>query len=541
MRHAGNNDDTLYYKITEDNTYLLKKIADLNENERYVIRQSDQFRKEYYSYNKDYDVQAREQAKIQLPFNYDYCLLCSGIYKHRIVFSPKSYDEENIDLYRVNKVNDYIDLPGHRGQITGLKYKNNQLLVHTEDTTFILQPNPQTVATDQNTAYLTTGDFLSIPPQELIQTDIGFGGCQDKLAQADSPFGWCWVDQKRGDVLMFDNKINVIAEGLTQWLKENLPSETLNAIYSIYHLPYQWNTTFTQYGRGLILYYDPRFKRLIITKKDYNPIEFETGRPNSTHYDYEDRIWGAIIDDNTVSIDYGDPNYFENKSWTLSYNFLDQSYCSWHSYNPSLAFSDSDYFYTTNLTKRIYRHLHKEKYQNYYETKYDFIVEWSNFNPMTSTESNVYYIGYTHVWDSNSKQFKLVDTTFDRLLMYNFDQTTGLQNLTLQNQHSDPYQNNKLLSSSKSVIKTDQNYKISGLYDMATGSPVITSNQDLVKLYNGYIDIVPNTANINFNKSQYDWGNLWDKFVFVRLFFKPSSDHRKSVILQVLNNHQSVR
>ena len=69
-----------------------------------------------------------------------------------------------------------------------LTYHNNQLLVHTKETTFILQPNPQQISTDQNTAYLTTGDFLSIPPQELVQTDIGMGGCQSKQSQCNTPF-----------------------------------------------------------------------------------------------------------------------------------------------------------------------------------------------------------------------------------------------------------------------------------------------------------------------------------------------------------------
>ena len=46
---------------------------------------------------------------------------------------------------------------------------------------------------------------------------------------------------------------------------------------------------------------------------------------------------------------------------------------------------------------------------------------------------------------------------------------------------------------------------------------------------------------INFNKEYYDWGNIWDKYVFTRLFFNPTEDHRKSVIVQVLNSQQSIR
>ena len=123
-------------------------------------------------------------------------------------------------------------------------------------------------------------------------------------------------------------------------------------------------------------------------------------------------------------------------------------------------------------------------------------------------------------------------------MVYNFDQSTGLLNLQLQ---TSPYSNNKLTSNTRDVIKTDQNYKISGIYDMAINQPVITKDWNLLQLYPGYIDCVSNTNNINLNKSFYDWGNVWDKFVFVRLFYKPTEDHKKSVLLQVLNSQQSVR
>jgi len=106
--------------------------------------------------------------------------------------------------------------------------------------------------------------------------------------------------------------------------------------------------------------------------------------------------------------------------------------------------------------------------------------------------------------------------------MYNFEQSTGLQTLILQNQHTNPYQNNKLLAGTKHVIKTDQNYKIAGLYDLSIGQPVVTKDWQLKKLYSGYIDRVSNTGVINLTKSIYDWGNIWDKFVFVRLFYKPT-------------------
>lgn len=539
LRHLGTEVDNKYYKETDSDQFNFIRYIDDVSNE---LRDVQNIIKEYYAYNKDFDLRLFEKSKVALPLQYDYCSGCSGYYPNRIVFSPKSFDEESFDLYRTNLVNDYIDMPAHRGAITGLKYQNNQLLVHMEDSTFILQPNPQQISTDQNTAYLTTGDFLSVPPQEILQTDVGTGGLQSKQSMCNTPFGHCWADQKRGEIFTWNGQIEILSnKGLLQWFKENLPSELDKVFYKTYGYNFPYNSTLSLNTKGVILYYDPRFKRLFVTKKEYLPI--------SLKYSFDDFDSGNDVmfldPDGWVTLADGpqpvfptDPEFFINKSWTASFDFLNQSWTSWHSYRPYYSFADSNNFYTTVYSQSIWKHLSKEKYQTYYGTKYDFIIEWQNMEPVTNSIDSLHYVGYTQIWDPNSMQFKTADATFNKALIYNFEQSTGLQTLQLQ---TSPYSNNSLLSNSKQVIKTDQNYKISGIYDMATGQPVITKDWSLLQLYNGYIDYVSNDNNINFNKSLYDWGNVWDKFVFVRLFFKPTEDYKKCVLLQVLNTQQSIR
>jgi hypothetical protein len=569
LRHAGT--DNKYYKSysSDGDKYFYDKFSILNGDgnldlyDKGTLKYSETYlwpdvKSEFVYLNKDYDVRLFEKGKVALPESFDYCADCIGRYPNRIVFSPKSFDEEEFDLYRINKVNDYIDMPAHRGAITGLKYQNNQLLVHMEDSTFILQPNPQQISTDQNTAYLTTGDFLSVPPQELLQTDVGTAGLQNKQSMCNTPFGHCWADQKRGELFKWSGQIESLSsKGLTQWFKERLSSDLQNEYYRVLGRDYPLKSSLAVNGIGCILYYDPRFKRLMVTKRDFYPLnlkinfeEFPGGSSsNASYYQEESDEWYTLSSGTPTVIYTQQPQWFENKSWTLSYNFQDQAWCSWHSYIPWHSFADSNNFYTTSVgpgktfdNSPIWKHLNKNNYQKYYNTKYDFIIEWQNMDPVSSDVSNLYYVGYSHIWDATNKQFKTVDTTFNKLLMYNFEQSTGLQSLILQNQNStNPYGNTSLPSSSKYVIKTDQNYKIAGMYDMSIAQPVMTEDWNQRQLYTGYIDLVPNTTNINFNKSPYDWGNIWDKFVNIRLYYKPTEDHRKSVLLQVLNSQQSIR
>jgi len=361
----------------------------------------------------------------------------------------------------------------------------------------------------------------------------------------DTPFGHCWINQKRGGLFKFDNKLENLTEGLEQWLREFLPSELQRDYYQIYEKPYPIQVTTHKDGIGCVLYYDPRFKRLIITKQEFQPIQLfdYKGFPsNNVQTTYENSRWIGSL--STFPVTYGDPVYFINKSWTLSYGFEYNSgdvkpFISWHSYRPYQGFNDNNNYYILDrFSNNIYRHKHKQSYQTFFGTKYDFIIEYQAFDLSTDRLDTIHYIGYTYQWDETNKQWLIVDNqSFDRLVCYNNNQSTGQQDLVLL---TNPYQNVFLQSFQKFIIKTDQNYKISGLMDLATGQPVMTENNGFIGGAS-YIDKTVNSAVIDVNKSIYTQGKLWDKFVNVRLFFNPPQDYKKIIILTSINEQQSVR
>jgi len=47
-----------------------------------------------------------------------------------------------------------------------------------------------------------------------------------------------------------------------------------------------------------------------------------------------------------IPIELGDPSYFCNRSWTLSYNFVTNSFVSFHSYLPNWYIGESGFFYS---------------------------------------------------------------------------------------------------------------------------------------------------------------------------------------------------
>lgn len=552
LRYGGTLPSTSYYKIDGNFDWLLFRVSTLDPNGEYAKLPVGEWAPEFYAYNKDYNKSSLEYIKSVIPVTYNYCSECSNEFQNKIIFSPKSFDEESFDLYRINKINDSITIPANRGKITGLKYQNDYILVHTENSLYILQPNPQALSTEISSVYLTTGGFLSLPPNEIVQNDIGFAGCQHKQHMCETPFGHAWCDQVRGQIFLFDTKLVELSseeKGLTQWFKKELPSYLQATFFDFYNLPYEITSTYNVLddGIGIIMYYDPRFKRLIITKKDFKPLNLvsEGFYQGSLHYDLRDYNWSYYNNGNFVITTTANATYFENKSWTISYSFSTNSFTSWHSYRPEAAFSDNMTYYTLPVVgttiRNIWRHKEVGNYQKYYNFKNFFIIDWMTSDFSTDNFSALHYNGYALSWDTTHKQWKPVNSTFQYGHIYTMDQSSGVFTMTLVDQNTNPYGNIGHTNAGKFVIKTDNNYKLSGIYDIAITSPTMTSDWTFVQNWVGYIDQLMNAAAHDFTKSSYNIGHIKDKFVNCRLFYNPAQDYKKVITLLQTNETRSIR
>lgn len=242
-RHSGTDECNDYWREGSSTVdFFVNKVIEVVDGKP---RGRDSICPEFYGYNKDYSFVNKFNRYIPLGFTHNYCSDCLGIYKNRIIFSKKSFSEDLQDNYRVNLANDYVDIPSNTGEIVSINYYNGRLLVRTTNSSFFLQPNPQQLQLSETTAYIGTGDFLSIPPQELNVTDIGYAGQQDVIAEVITEHGLVWVDGLRGKVYkMTDSLEEISRNGAYHWFKENLNTEA-------------------------ILTYDPEFERVLLTSNGF--------------------------------------------------------------------------------------------------------------------------------------------------------------------------------------------------------------------------------------------------------------------------------
>lgn len=487
------------------NSFFAKKISEnvMLEDERgYVVK--DSIPEEWYGYNSDYNISNRLVTKVPLPFSYDYCSECLNRYPNRILFSLVAYDNDVNDNFLINRPLDFVDIPANRGEIIDIDYKNNQLIVRTTETCIFIQPSPQQLQASESTIHLGTGDFLSLPPRELNQSDIGYGGQQDVFASCNTPYGLFWIDNTEGKLFKLGGDFKEAnLEDLYRYLRNNLPP----------YKPFGYDVSNTQ------LTYDAEFSRIIIHKEDYALTEKGKAlEGNVTFSNGKFELTSSGINGvRDADLSFDNKEYFINKSFTLSYDVKKGLWKSWHSWQPDYMFYSNETFFAVNKGD-IYKAHANDKYNNYFGTQYPYIIEFvvKDFN--TFFTHAIHYYSNFYKFNKDSETFVDEESTFDKLLVYNNKQSTGIVDVVIPD---NPYDTIFFSNALKYAIETDQNIKISGIYDIAEAIPVESKHwNDIRKYYingQGYMDKEP--ININFDKPLHELSEIKDKWVKVRLIY----------------------
>jgi len=418
--------------------YFFDKIGELDEGDRVstkddrLVRYGINETKEYYAYNKDLNRLFMGKTYFPLPANWNYCEDCSARFPNRIIWSAASFSEDKSDFFQTYLANNFTSVG--TSPITALNYSSGRLLVRSTKSMFVMAPNPQEINTDVSTLYIGTGDFLSIPPQEIRKIDYGFAGGRGTKDFIATEYGFVSVDDRTGQVYLFGEgmqELTDINSGCNQWFKEYLP--TING--------------------HILLGYDPQFKRLMVYKRD----EFDKT---------------------------------ENKSFVISYSFNYQTWISFHSYHPKYFFNSFDTLFST-INSKLYSH-DSRIYNEFYGVFKDSIFEYVINAPTTVDLDSIDYYAVTLEWNNDTKTWKNVNyPTFDRFMVYTKQQSTGLQELIPKSDYNIDWNNTK-----KTVSNRERNYRISAIRDLATASPVMSKAwNDIQTSYP--IDAVATNVNYN--------------------------------------------
>lgn len=295
-----------------------------------------------YTYNVTFSKQNKEDTFTHLPPDWT-SQLCYTYYPFRAIYS----DSQNIDSdNRVNswltyRALSYFDFPQNFGDLTSLDGIQNRAILARFENKTLMYNNLLTINTSNpQAAYVGNPNMFSAPPIDFAETDLGYVGSQNKFL-LKIPQGQITVDAKRGQVFLIVGTqvedLSAFGSGMNRFFTDHLAFEILR-----YYPDVDTDNNFTSIGLHGV--YDSKFDRVIISKLDYIPLDPNIKYDSTTREFYIENTMNEFIFRTQVYLT--DPEYFCNKSWTLSYNVNTKSWVSFHSYIPNFYIAENNFFYS---------------------------------------------------------------------------------------------------------------------------------------------------------------------------------------------------
>lgn len=494
------------------------------------------FRPESYLLNKSYNNTNSIQRYYPVSFDFDFCNSCYNNYPYRIYHSESDDAEVGEDRLRKILPNNYIDIDGNTGEITDLFTSLNDLYCTSLYSAYLIPTNVQRLTTLDNTeVYLGKASTLQLPPRQLKNSTSALGGSRSFTGRTTTEFGVFYADAISGRAFLLNKELKDLSlSGLRNFFEAEGVFYIDSQFRRKFSQPYPTNSPISDFPCGYTTTYDPRTKRILVTKKDFAVREDKlqslvyTPTNNTPNAFWFDGINFYVNNGSGVKskLDLDNNTYFQNKSFTLSYSFLNDCWVSFHSYLPKYMFNDNNTFYSNS----IYKH-DSLQFQTYYGGKFDHILEvTAKYAPfMQNTLSNIYYNSTTKFYNQNTMQYVPYNKTFDRIAVYNSSQSTGIQDLQLKPVMTITPPSDGILE----VKKTDKQWRISELRDYVTDPnqalwdlslPVANKNVF-------FTNKSPNISNLDINKSGYELKRFKDHFANIRLYFKPNENLKISTDL----------
>ena len=294
-----------------------------------------QFEDNYHEYNLDYSRVNMFNPSYGMGSVYNTCD-CGDDTSNEIFYSDRQVTNSSWDAYKSFKSNNYLALPATSGSLVKLfTNTSGSLYAHTTDSIFPIQFNNNSIPTQLGQILMGTGDLLSAPQALSGGLDEGYAGLQYHNQSVDTPVGYFFVDSKSNTPYLFGQQLEPLTytKGMFGFFRDFLSfcEEEVCRDERIVE------------GSDIIMGYDGKTKRLLITKKE--------------------SIQGVKM------------------SWTLSYSLLTQKWRSFHDYIPQ------DYLWSRKdmltLTKGNEVWLHnnsKNSFQKFYGEYKPVVLDFIHTN-----------------------------------------------------------------------------------------------------------------------------------------------------------------
>jgi len=264
---------------------------------------------------------------------------CYVSYPKRLIYSLQAQKESKKDFWRVFLPFNYQDFKNKVSVIKPIN-KNGAIIFFPFLSPQMFQ-GVDTLRTQLDTK-LTIGDggLFSQPFQNIVNSDLSneYGSCESLRSVMNTPVGLFFISQAQGKIFHFTGQtLDPISNaGMKWWFNKYLPSQLVKQYPQLEASPLSDNPVV---GVGCQTIYDPNDDIVYFMKKDYRVKAEYIANVTYT----ENR--GFALSGSPITL--GDPIFFDDCSWTVSYDPKAKAWISFHDWHPEFALPSINHFFTT--------------------------------------------------------------------------------------------------------------------------------------------------------------------------------------------------
>ena len=269
---------------------------------------------------------------------------CFDYYPNRLIYSLQAQEEAKKDFWRVFLPNNYKDFKDKVSVIKPVN-KNGAIIFFPYQSPQMFQ-GVDTLQTDLGTK-ITIGDggLFNQPFQNVANSDLPneYGSCESARTVINTPLGLFYLSQAQGKVFQYAESLeNIANRGMKWWFNKYLPSILIRQFPELEGTPLADNTII---GVGCQAVYDINDDIVYFCKKDFSvkPKYKEGMTFNPLNHQFTYTYPNGL----QVPVELGDPFYFDDACWTVSYDPKAKAWISFHDWCPELTIPSINHFLTT--------------------------------------------------------------------------------------------------------------------------------------------------------------------------------------------------
>lgn len=344
---------------------------------------------------------------------------CYQYYPRRVIYSLPQQEELKKDNWTAFLANNYKDF-GSRVTAIHSVGQNGAMIFFADRSPVAFQGVDQLQTEAGVKITIGDGGLFQQPLSALTNADPNYeyGACNNRSSIINTPAGLFWISQEQGKVFLYGGSggLQPISEqGMKFWFNRFLPSQLLKSF------PQFQLTDNPLVGIGCMSVYDSNEDVVYFIKRDFKVRD-----------DYKKRL---IYDKDNVfllngrtKVYLGDPVYFEDASWTVSYDVRSNAWISFHDWKPNAVLPSRSHFLTVKGND-IWKHNDRcDLFCNFYGTDFPFDVEFPfSTGQEVTTLRNLEYLLECYIYEPDcSGRHHVLDFNFDRAMIFNSEQHSGM-------------------------------------------------------------------------------------------------------------------